>query len=87
MVVPNNDIKYHTNKCRAKLFADLTHQRINYSQAHDKPTAVALRESPRIASRKLDWLQKYDRETANLFGMLPLAQGMRLRLRLTDHFD
>ena len=57
VIVPNNDVKYHINKVRSRLYANVTRQQITYSQALDKPSAAALRASPQIAQRKL-WLTK-----------------------------
>ena len=44
-----------------------------------------MRERPGIAADKLAWLKRHDRETGDLYGMLPLIHGMPVAL--TDHLD
>ena len=45
----------------------------------------ALRERPGLVSEKLSWLNRHDRESGDLYGMLPLIHGMPMAL--TDHID
>ena len=49
------------------------------------PSLDALREKPGLAADKLQWLQRHDRESGDLYGMLPLIQNMPVAL--TDHID
>ena len=38
-----------------------------------------------IVQEKLEWLKRHDRDCGDLYGMLPLAQGMPVVL--ADHID
>ena len=44
-----------------------------------------LRENPSIATNKVEWLKRHDRECGDLYGMLLLVEGMPVAL--TDHID
>ena len=85
LVVPSNDIRPAVNKQRAQLFAEDTGQEIAWAQAKDKPTNAALEANPALATKKLSWLNRHDRECGNLTGMLPLVKD--LPVALTDHVD
>ena len=54
-------------------------------QAKDKALPKTLRERPDLALQKTTWLSRHDRECGDLYGMLPLIEGMPVAL--TDHFD
>ena len=84
-IFPNNDLKYDANKRRAGVFAASNNAAIIYSCAKDSPSAEALQERPDLATQKLFWLQRHDRESGDLYGMLPLILGMPVAL--TDHVD
>ena len=84
-VFPNNDVKYDTNKTRGRLFAARQNTGIVYSVAKDTPSQDALRERPGLAADKVKWLQRHDRESGDLYGMLPLI--LRMPVALTDHID
>ena len=84
-IFANNDVKYDTNKRRAEEFADKTQALITYSPAKDTPSANVLRDNPGIAANKLQWLQRHDRESGDLYGMLPLIHNMPVAL--IDHID
>ena len=86
-IFATNNIKYETNKLRAKVFASRTEQTITYAVAVDVPKAKALQKRPDLAKAdyKKSWLQRRDRACGNLYGMLPLAVGMPVAL--TDHVD
>ena len=84
-IFANNDIKYEINKLRAKEYAEHSNESITYSAAKDTPTADALKEKPDLPYDKLNWLQRHDRESGDLYGMLPLIRGMPVAL--TDHID
>lgn len=45
----------------------------------------ALHEKPGLAAEKLQWLQRHDPESGDLYGMLPLIHNMPVTL--TDHID
>ena len=83
--VPNNDVRYEINKHRATLFAQLNNKQLLWCPAKDKVSLDALRDDPSLPSRKLEWLQRHDRQSGDLMGMLPLVLG--LRVMLTDHID
>ena len=84
-IFPNNDIKYEVTKTRARIFAATREQAITWSQAKDFPFSAALSEKPCIVQEKLEWLKRHDRDCGDLYGMLPLAQGMPVVL--ADHID
>ena len=84
-IFANNDVKYDHNKKRAQKFANDTNAAVTYVKAVDTPSLDALREKPGLVADKLTWLQRHDRETGDLYGMLPLVHGMPVAL--TDHID
>ncbi|CAK0818888.1 unnamed protein product [Prorocentrum cordatum] len=45
----------------------------------------ALRERPDLAQQKMAWLQRHDKESGDLYGFLPIVEGMPVAL--TDHID
>jgi hypothetical protein len=58
---------------------------VTYCPAKDKPSVEALRERPDLPAQKLSWLQRHDRESGDLYGIVTLAKGMPVAL--TDHID
>ena len=84
-IFANNDLKYAVNKKRALLYAGHSNESITYACAKDSASADALREKPDLAQEKLQWLRRHDRESGDLYGMLPLVRGMPVAL--TDHID
>ena len=56
-----------------------------YCIAQDKPSAQALRDRPDLPERKLEFLNRHDRESGDLYGILPLMKGMPVAM--TDHID
>ena len=84
-IFPNNDLKYDCNKRRAEVWAAKAEQALTYVVAKDTPTAEALRERPDLPARKFEWIQRHDRESGDLYGIVPLARGMPVAL--TDHID
>ena len=56
-------------------------------KAVDKASSQKLRERPEAAlkAEKKKWLTRHDRECGDLYGMLPLVEGMPVML--TDHVD
>ena len=81
-IFPNNDIKYEVNRRRAMEFAARTGQAITWVPARDKPSAAVLNEKPNIATEKLGWLNRHDKDCGALYGMLPLVT-----VTLEDHLD
>jgi hypothetical protein len=84
-IFANNDLKYESNKLRASQYAAKTNKTITYSMAKDIASADALRERPDLPAQKLCWLQRHDRQSGDLYGALPLIEGMPVAL--TDHID
>ena len=84
-VFANNDIKYETNKLRARVYATKQNEAITYCAAKDTVTPEALRERPDLPAQKLTWLQRHDRESGDLYGIVTLMKGMPVAL--TDHID
>ena len=64
-IFANNDIKYETNKLRAKAYAAAKDLAVTYCPAKDKPSPEALRERPDLPAQKLSWLQRHDRESGD----------------------
>ena len=56
-----------------------------YCIAQDKPSTQGLRESPDLPARKLEFLNRHDRESGDLYGILLLIKGMPVAM--TDHID
>ena len=46
------------------------------SCAKDTPSVEALRERPDLATQKLSWLQRHDRESGDLYGLVFLVEGL-----------
>ena len=84
-VFPNNDVKYEVNKLRSHSYATRRGVGLMYCPAKDTPTADALRERPDLPSQKVSWLNRHDRESGDLYGILPLMKG--LPVAMTDHID
>ena len=79
----NNDVKYDVNKLRATAFAAKQNTGVMYCPAKDAPTQDALRVRSDLSSQKLHWLKRHDRESGDLYGVLPLINGMPVAM--TDH--
>ena len=56
-----------------------------YCPAKDTPSTDALRERPDLPSQKVSWLNRHDRESGDLYGVLPLVKGMPVAM--SDHID
>ena len=84
-VFANNDVKYDVNKKRAQDFANTCSEAVTYIAAKDTPSPEALRERPDLPAHKLSWLQRHDRESGDLYGVLQLVKDMPVAL--TDHID
>ena len=84
-LLPNHDLKYEVNKLRAQGYASKSGTGIMYCPAKDTPTADALRVRSDLASQKVSWLNRHDRESGDLYGMPPLIEGMPVAM--TDHID
>ena len=70
-VFANNDVKYDNNKKRAEQYANDKNLAMTFVPAKDKPSHDAIREKPGIAAEKLSWLQRHDKESGDLYGILP----------------
>jgi hypothetical protein len=67
------------------MFAAKKNRAITYCLAKDNPTPEALRERPDLPAQKMSWLQRHDRESGDLYGVVTLIKGMPVAL--TDHID
>ena len=85
LIVPNNDVKMHTNKQRAKLFAAQSGAQLVWVPAKDVASSEVMREDPLEAANKLQWLKRHDRESGDVYGMLPIC--FQMPVVLTDHLD
>ena len=79
------DIKYDVNRMRAQSLASLTNTVITYCTAKDHLTLDALRARPDLPTKKLEWLTRHDRESRDLYGVLPPMKGMPVAM--TGHID
>ena len=84
-IFANNDVKYDNNKKRAEQYANDQNRAITFVIAKDTPSHDAIREKPGLAAEKMSWLQRHDKESGDLYGILPLVHGMPVAL--TDHID
>ena len=84
-VFPNNDRTYDVNKKRSLHFAAAQNQGIMYCIAKDVPSNQALQERSDLPARKIEFLSRHDRESGDLYGILPLIKGMPVAM--TDHID
>ena len=73
------------NKKRTLNFAAAQNQGIMYCIAKDVPSNQALRERPDLPARKVEFLNRHDRESGDLYGILPLIKDMPVAM--TDHID
>ena len=83
MIVATNDLKYAINKQHAILYASSNKRHLTWCPAFDRPTTDNITKTD--ADTRIRWLQYHDRWNANLYGMLPLVQG--LPIALTEHID
>ena len=83
MIVATNDLKYTINKQRTILYASSNKKHLTWCPAFDRPTTDNITKTD--ADTRVRWLQYHDRWTVNLYGMLPLVQG--LPIALTEHID
>ena len=67
------------------MFANTNKETITYCPAKDTPSPEALRERPDLPAQKMSWLQRHDRESGDLYGIVTLVKGMPVAL--TDHID
>eukprot|EP00438_Fugacium_kawagutii_P006753 Skav200266 [mRNA] locus=scaffold4437:38715:48406:+ [translate_table: standard] len=78
---PTNAVKCHVNRVRAEAWARQRGRCVYYVIAQDRVSSMALHEKPDIASDKLQWLQRHDRDCGNRYGVLPVAVGMPVQAR------
>jgi len=84
-VFANHDIKYEVNKLRAQTYAQQQKEGIKDCLAKDTPSTEALRVRPDLPAQKVSWLNRHDRESGDLYGMLPLMIGMPVAV--TEHIN
>ena len=85
VVFADNDIKYEVDKCCPQAYAARQDVGIVFCPAKDTPSAEDLRARPDLPAQKLNWLQRHDRESGDLYGMLPIIVGMTVAM--SDHID
>lgn len=78
---PTNGVKCHVNRVRAEAWAPAHARHIYYAVAHDRISSAALHAKPDVASEKLQWLRRSDRDCGNRYGILPLCIGMPVQAR------
>ena len=84
-VFANHDIKYELNKLRAQAYAEKRQEGLVYCPAKDTPSTEALRLRQDLPSQQIAWLNRHDRESGDLYGMLPLMIGMPVAV--TEHIN
>ena len=84
-VFANNDIKYEVNKLRAQSYSQQQNKGIVYCPAKDTPSTEAMRLRQDLPAKKVSWLNRHDRESGDLYGMLPLMIGMPVAV--TEHIN
>jgi hypothetical protein len=82
-IFPNNSVKYDVNKVRALAYAAERNLPVTWSQARDKPCQKVLQGRTNVKEDKETWLTWHDKDCGDLYGMLPLVQGMPVMLE--DH--
>ena len=82
-IFPNNSVKYDVNKMRARTYAAEGNLPITWSQARDTPSQKVLQGRTNLKNDKEEWLTWHDKDCGDLYGMLPLVQGMPVMLE--DH--
>ena len=85
VIVPNNDVRTEINKQRARRFALEHRKQIAWCFAKDTFPTATLAADPNLPARKLEFLQRHDRECADLPGLVPLVVG--LPVTLSEHVD
>ena len=85
----NHDIKYDVDTPRAQIVASSTHTGILYGSAKDLLSLDALCVRSDLPSQKLEWLNRPDRESGDLCGVLPLMKGMpvAMSIHIDEHMD
>ena len=70
---------------RAQTYAQQQNTGIVYCPAKDTPSTEALRLRQDLPAQKVSWLNRHDRESGDLYGMLPLMIGMPVAV--TEHIN
>ena len=84
-IFPNNDIKYHVGKNRARQWCERKKLEVALVVAEDKPKHRTYQQRPYLKKDKERWLQYHDKNCEKLHGVLALANG--LPVMLVDHLD
>ena len=85
VIVSNNDVRAEINKHRAQAFAAKRGLQLLWNFAQDQIPLELLATDPHLAQRKVEFLQRHDRECGDLPGLVPLALGMPMLL--SDRID
>ena len=84
-VFADSGLKYGVKKIRDCRCAVLHNERCTCAQVKDAPSGQALKLRPELADKQLQQLQRSDKESVDLYGMLPLSEGMPVAFN--DHVD
>ena len=85
-VHPFNAPRYHAQILRTINYAKATNRRLLWLTARDTPLTQedkALSKSA-LEKQKTRWLQRHDRDTAGIMGILPLVHDMPVRFTHTE---
>ena len=84
-IYARNVPKYFTIQLRAREYAKLNQKELAWVQAKDVPKFQEDRAlAPDELRKKLaGWLERQDQETSNIMGLLPLVEGLPVRLTQT----
>ena len=86
-VFANNDIKYAANKLRAQTYAQRQREGLIYCPGKDTPSTEALRLRPDLPALKISWLNRHDRDSGDLYGMLPLMIPVGMPVAVSEHIN
>ena len=82
-VFANHDVKHEVNTLYAQACAEKRQEGLLHCLAKDTPSTEALRLCQDLPSQNIAWLNRHDRESGDLYGMLPLMFGMPVAV--TEH--
>ena len=80
-----HDIEYEVNNLRAQAYVEKRQEGLVYCPAKDTPSTEALRLRQDLPSQLIAWLNRRDRKSGDLHGMLPLMSGMLVAF--TEHIN
>ena len=84
-VSPNDDPGYEVHRLRAQEYVANTCTCIVSCSVKDTPGLQTRSVRPSLAAQDIRWLNLHDRESGDLYGVLPLVNGMPVAL--LEHID